>query len=621
MEMKRVSWMILLAVAVVLTAMPASMLYCESETDGSKATQQKAEHQAESFSTSNGEVEINFGESSHPNEAIQKKLEQGISETKLGKNYATIRLLASIVSPDERHLATVIVKNGKQQVILDGEPSERYDGVVALDVQGKLQFSPDSERLAYVVIKNTGNKNPVTKMGKWVAIIDGKPGKEYDFIGKNIVFSPDSKRVAYVAGYVKSEEDLKKNEGLFDLRLVMDGEEGLLHENISSFSPVFSPDSKRVAYVAKKDSKSAVIIDGEEVGAYDKVGMGRPVFSPDSLRMGFVAYDEGKWFVVIDGEAGPRHERVSENSLVFSPDSQRYAYAVKEEIRNDGKVQAEVMWVVADGEPGEKYDAVEKIRFSPDSKHIAYKARQEGYWRVVLDDEDGIEYPAIMDDWPYFSPDSQLVAYWLKPDNEDYWKLFLTDVEGKNDPGSLACACKGITGSTWDGIVENSLKFSSDGKQVAFIALQDEKKVMVCNGVMGPACDEVGPAVFSKDNKRMAYWCNDKGKWRVIVDGMQYGPEWDGILGGIIFVEDHADVKIVHGAMKDGVRRIVINGVPVGSEYDKIATGLALVDHGFEVLTVKDKDLYRVRWQADGATQTAVHSERSIKHDAAGEMM
>ncbi len=57
---------------------------------------------------------------------------------------------------------------------------------------GRPIFSPDSQRVAYVA--GAG--------GKWVVVVDGKEGKQYDRIGldsHSLIFSPDSRRVAYIA--------------------------------------------------------------------------------------------------------------------------------------------------------------------------------------------------------------------------------------------------------------------------------------------------------------------------------------------------------------------------------------------------------------------------------------
>ena len=64
----------------------------------------------------------------------------------------------------------------------DGNPSRSSRGGLA----GSLTVTPDSRRVAYVARRG----------GKWLVVVDGVEGKEYDAIGAPL-FSPDGQRVAY----------------------------------------------------------------------------------------------------------------------------------------------------------------------------------------------------------------------------------------------------------------------------------------------------------------------------------------------------------------------------------------------------------------------------------------
>ena len=77
-------------------------------------------------------------------------------------------------------------RGGKWLVVVDGVEGKEYDGIG----KGTLVFSPDSKRVAYEAQRG----------GKWLVVVDGVEGKEYDGIVEGtLVFSPDSKRVAYVS--------------------------------------------------------------------------------------------------------------------------------------------------------------------------------------------------------------------------------------------------------------------------------------------------------------------------------------------------------------------------------------------------------------------------------------
>jgi hypothetical protein len=87
-----------------------------------------------------------------------------------------------------------------------------------------------------------------------------------------------------------------------------------------------SPDSKRVAYVAKAGDKQVVVVDGEEGKQYDSILEGTPIFSLDSKRVVYGAQIGDKWLVVVDREEGKQYDGILEGTLTFSPDGERIAY-------------------------------------------------------------------------------------------------------------------------------------------------------------------------------------------------------------------------------------------------------------------------------------------------------
>jgi hypothetical protein len=64
---------------------------------------------------------------------------------------------------------------------------------------------------------------------------------------------------------------------------------------------VFSPDSKRTAYRAKRRAKYFVVVDGSESEPYDRVEWRSIVFSPDSRHVAYIAANKGSEFIVVDG--------------------------------------------------------------------------------------------------------------------------------------------------------------------------------------------------------------------------------------------------------------------------------------------------------------------------------
>jgi hypothetical protein len=105
----------------------------------------------------------------------------------------------------------------------------------------------------------------------------------------------------------------------------VDGVEGKEYDGVGGV--VFSPDSQRVAYMARRGDKVLVVMDGVEGKEYDAIGV-YPVFSPDSKRVAYEAKRGGKQLVAVDGVEGKEYDRFLEGSrLVFDSPSQLHTLA------------------------------------------------------------------------------------------------------------------------------------------------------------------------------------------------------------------------------------------------------------------------------------------------------
>ncbi len=148
------------------------------------------------------------------------------------------------------------------------------------------------------------------------------------FIAKSLNVSPDSKRVAYVV----------INRGFFTgdkFFVVVDGKEEKQYDNIlATPPPIFSPDSKRVAYGARTGDKWLVFVDGKEDKPYDDILKGTPIFSPDSKHVAYGAKVGNKWLVVVDGKEGKPYDGFPRGTrIVFdSPDAFHYLARAGEQI-------------------------------------------------------------------------------------------------------------------------------------------------------------------------------------------------------------------------------------------------------------------------------------------------
>ena len=289
-------------------------------------------------------------------------------------------------SPDGKRIAFKAISGKKVFNVIDGKSEEPFDSV------GRVVFSPDSKRTAYTA--TLGSKSSI--------VVDGKKGKEYGIVG-NPEFGPDSRRLAYKAYPEKAWT--KRSQRWFE---VIDEEKGKTYWMIWDFN-LFSQDGKRTVYSANSGqeagTKSVIVIDGKEI-AEPGTDLQEPLFSPDSKHFAYMARKEREAYNVIDGTPGRTYALVS--VPVFSPDSSRVAYYAKAGSKH---------FVVVNGAEGMLYDEVGHPVFSSDSKKVAYAAKEKGRWFMVVDDKVGKDYDYVSK--PTLSPDGTKVAYVARIKNKE----------------------------------------------------------------------------------------------------------------------------------------------------------------------------------------------------------
>lgn len=219
-----------------------------------------------------------------------------------------------------------------------------------------LTISPDRKRVAFF------RKSPDGR--KWSLVVDGEDGDDFDEVGDmKPLFSPDSKRVAFVAGVGDQNA------------IVVDGEAGKTYGAVGGVT--FSPDSRHVAYMGSAGAERFIVLDGvEQPLRFDGLHASGPIFSPNSQRLAFTAKQDSKWFVVIDGKQGPEYDGAGE--LVFSPDSEHWAHFA---------LRGEKALIVLDGIESAEYDAILRdtpLVFTAPYTVEALVLRDQQFLRVTL---------------------------------------------------------------------------------------------------------------------------------------------------------------------------------------------------------------------------------------------
>jgi len=422
-----------------------------------------------------------------------------------------------IVSPDGRHLAYVKRVQAKQVVVIDGKDSREYPSVK----EDSFSFSPDSQHFAYGVwdgeskvildgvalpsfgeIELAPRFSPdsqhlsygVCQKGKCFVVLDGKPGKPYKFVNEySLAFSPDSQHLAYSA---VSSVDYGNPEHF----VVLDGVEGPHFRQIRT-RPMFSPDSRRIIYVAGDFGNETLVVDGK-AGEWYRAIPARAI-SPDSQHVAYIAVTkENKQFVVSDGKPCDAYESIM-TVPYFSADSNHMVYIA----RNAGKVFA-----VHDGVAGKSYDEFWNytLKFSPDGTRLAYIAKQNGKWVAVIDGQEGPphDYGAPTFDtnqkvngWENsrkrgflaFSPDSKRAAYLAQYGRELRLKLRNGNrvMEILGGLADVSVVADGREGVKYADIATDSIAFSPDSRHLVYAAQKGPKWFVVADDKPGPEFDSI----------------------------------------------------------------------------------------------------------------------------------
>jgi WD40 repeat protein len=395
----------------------------------------------------------------------------------LGKIYPEDKVVGYAVSPDRRRfvcvkfpedgLSRIHGLTGKPLLIFDGE---EYPGFAEIPGNG-LRFSADGKRLAFVTVSDGVERNTLGFIGRSVFArvwVDGKPERlRFSGIGKP-VFSPDGKRLAYMAVTASGTQ------------CVVDGQAGPQYDG--AFAALgdeitFSSDSRRYCYVADRGGKPVLVVDAREYGPYDDL-LSPPEFSPDGKRIAYACKKGDAWSVVVDQKQQKPFDEIQPSSILFSPDGRHCSYVGR---RNTA------MFMVVDG-----------VEFGP------YKTFRGGMVKATP----------------------------TAPDSEGHY-------------------------------VPCPVQFSADGRRFTHAAIRaDDSAFLILDGQKIGPFEDVDAVAFSPSGKHYATLVKRDGKFRLLVDGVQ-GGGYDGCLdaAAIAFADEESFNAIVQEG--DDVKRISVRIVPV----------------------------------------------------------
>lgn len=406
-----------------------------------------------------------------------------------------VKIIDTLVSPDNLHVGVVESKDGSFTVVVDGVRGPVEEWVV----RGSLLFSPEGGRFAYEIQKGNQMMLVVGQAGPQWAATTQPP---YYMVGR-VVFSTDGKRYAYLAQKTKDGK----------MQVVIDGQEQPEADEIFASDMQFSPDGKQFAYRARKapekpdpanpkaGGKQYYVIDGAAQPEHDVVA--RMTFSTQGGRWGYIARDGAESAIVIDGKSSAKFAIVA--GLAFSTDGKRYAYAI-EPAGPDGKPGGKQSLVYNGGE-GEKqfqpFDGIGAIVFSPDGRRIAITTMTDKKWSVYVDGKTAGSFDGT--GGMLFSPDSKRLATVAGRDGRQFLVL-----DGKEYAPVDVVATAG---------------FSPDSAKVASVVIIGAQRMLFLED------KRVGPATFfafSPDGAWLAHALPaGETKWQLALDGKGVGPTFD----------------------------------------------------------------------------------------------
>lgn len=343
----------------------------------------------------------------------------------------------------------------------------------------------------------------------------------------HIVIGPNGRGVAYIAAIGDK------------VRVVHNGKPGKELSAVQFVAMQVSPDGQRVVYGYKKNNLRYMVVDGTESGPFDEVGP--PVFSPDSKHVAYEVRKGDVWNIILDSLT----TRIVPSYYMkpaFSSDSKKIFY-----IENTNEEQKKTLIVST---TTLKHLVVVPVLAQPaaiskDYSHVAAVSEKNGKQMAIdinINKPDEIKEGSLYDSVRHlsYSSDGSALAYVAMKGKDSY--LVLNGYEEKLPSGDIPWAPvirpgnksagiviagkdgaylyqgfsdSGVKSKVYKEIAE--LAYSRDGKQQVHGAIRDNKFLTVINGVEGPLFDRVVQPDFSPDGKFVVYRAKKENSLFVVV--------------------------------------------------------------------------------------------------------
>ncbi|MEW8505304.1 MAG: Tol-Pal system beta propeller repeat protein TolB [Candidatus Thiodiazotropha sp.] len=228
-------------------------------------------------------------------------------------------------------------------------------------------------------------------------------------------------RVAYITS-------TKLADGETNIKLKIADSDGYNPETIVTsteplMSPAWSPDGQKIAYVSFEGGQSAIYVQGVYTGTRQKVTSfkginGAPAWSPDGRKLAMTLSKGGNPDIYVYDLATRKLKTVTRHYAIdtepaWSPDGRSIVFT------SDRGGRPQIYRVSAHGGKAQRltyqnsYNA--RASFSPDGKLLTLVTREEGKYRIAVQDlESGVMQvlsQGSLDESPSFAPNGSMVIY------------------------------------------------------------------------------------------------------------------------------------------------------------------------------------------------------------------